>query len=214
MTWSEIALLSLTILVSVIPIAGNVAIKVCHSKAAAGGSNAPTWATREAFLIRWVPIAVAASRSKTREEAIAVVVDEILNPETATAPSMRATQAALRVLPTVPVPDGLAPPKPPVPPVAPLLCLALLCGCTAAQLKEAGKALAPVLAGAVCDLAEKDDRQARFKCHTLVDEGSAALGKMSSDQRAEFRRAHPSAEFEVTVPIDQADDFAAKNGGK
>lgn len=91
MTWSEIALLVLSISVTAIPVVGNVAIMIAKRRG---------WKDAEDFLTRWVPIAVAATKSKTREEAIAIVVDEILSPYTLPA-SERATTAAKILLPTV-----------------------------------------------------------------------------------------------------------------
>lgn len=210
MSWTAIALLVLSFVVAAIPVIGNAMIKLSQRKG---------WKGAEDFFTRWTPIAIAASKSKTREEAIAILVEEILSPDTPPA-TLRATQAALKVLPTVTAELSTLEPAGAVvvttskrpPPMLPLgvLCL-FLSGCSAQDLQAAKSAgsIAVTIANTLCSVIGPSTKGTRFACK-VVDAGSSVLGNMSSDERETFVRRAPGASFEVDVPAEQVDDFAKK----
>lgn len=166
---------------------------------------------------RFEKLAAAAMGGKDSGEALKIILDEILNPETETVASQRATAAALALVaqsvpppPPAPKADAALPPAAGLLPLALVALLASQTSCTPEQAKTAAS-IATRIAGAACSLLSKDSKEARFACD-VIDEASPVIGNLSTSESADFHR-RTVAHVEVVVPVEQADAFAAANGG-
>lgn len=184
----------LLLVVALIPLVGNVTAFFLRR---AGKATAADW------VVRMTPLALVAASSKTREEAITRLTEEVMRltgPE-----SVPAKVAATTVLvKSVPPPSSAAG-------VLPILLLALLATqhTACAELKQAGKVAAPMLGSVLCSLISTDAKNARMACHEAVDIGSGALENLGTNGGSTFERAPKSIDYVSEVPIDDVAAFCS-----
>lgn len=189
----------LVLVAAIIPFAGNIIALVLRRY---GHHVAADW------VVRMTPIAVVAASSRTREEAIRRVVEEVSRLD---APASEGAREAARELIVTPPPPSAAK----LPPLPILLfvtgCTPLLCvACTPQQAQTAVEVttVATDIAGAVCDELETPDSSpiVRMLCRA-ADVAGEVIGRTSTEdggvQVPEVQR--------VEVPREDLADFCRRN---
>lgn len=200
----------LLIVVALIPLVGNLAALVLRRY---GKNSAADW------VVRMTPLAVVAASSKSREEAIARLTEEVMK---LTGPDSIPAQVVAR--------DVLTKSVPPPPSAAGVLPLGLLVlalyssGCTpvtsgGSGSVDASKIDVPEVVGGACSIAElvagvfgKGSDQVKVVCKVLQG-GTGALANMSTGPSGVEARPPSYATVEFVMPRDQAEKFVARNGG-
>jgi hypothetical protein len=186
---------SLLLVAALIPLLANIAVLVLRRM---GYATAADW------IVRMAPLMVVAASSKSREEAIARLTEEVMKltgPESLPAKSIAVDVVSKSVPP--PASAGMLP-------LALVALLASQTSCTPEQAKTAAS-IATRIADAACSMLSKDSKEARFACD-VIDETSPVVGNLSTAETTDFHR-RTVAHVEVVVPLEQADAFAAANGG-
>ncbi len=201
MTQAEVVSLILAIVVVVITVLGNALIVYCRAKG---------WPRAADFVARMTPFAVAAASSKTREEAIDVLVNAVLElPHTPEAKPVKEAAFAVAVEST---------PKPPTAAPLPMLLLGIFawtmltfpvaCDLPPAQSAAAVQTAIDV-SGAFCKsgpdaIGGKAGGVVKMICRFVGD-------AISNDGTGPAGVGTESPTFDVDVPADQLADFCARN---
>lgn len=197
----------LLLVVALIPLAGNLLALVLRRY---GKNSAADW------VVRMTPLAVVAASSKSREEAIARLTEEVMK---LTGPESIPAQVVARDVLTKSVP-----PPPTAASLLPLVCVALALhasGCTPQQAKDAQTAAsvalehAPEVIGGACEIAELlgGGKTARVICKVLQSGGDGVMHDMSSGPGSVEARPPKYASFSIIMTREEAEAFVAKNGG-
>jgi len=220
-TWSIV----LTVIVVGVTILGNILIGLCRSQG---------WNTAADWIARMTPIAVAAASSKTREQAIKVIVDEVfvqgalVSQRIARAVNVVVSEGKPPTAATPPKdpPNGAGPTIPSGPPDemdvrddelssvrrAPVLlaCIGMfyLSGCTPQQLQAAKdiSGVAAKIGKEVCAIVDgqSDEEWVAFACR-VVEKGADVLSNMSTEEYLDASRSTGGVEIKMV----RAEDAAA-----